>query len=140
MRKLLEKRCVLMLVFVAAFLPVVRMAWAAPTAVKLGPWYTTGPLKAPAFSDVLFPEKGVDLSAKGPAGQPLWTPRPQWHDGQPQELPGGDHVSTYLFRTITDGQGRAGHRRPRQRRRVGGVAQRQEAALEERCPRRLAQR
>jgi len=76
-------------------------ARAATPPVKLGPWYTTGPLKAQAFGDALFPEKGVDLSAKNPAGEPLWTPRPQWRDGQPQALPEGDgRVSTYLFRTI----------------------------------------
>jgi formylglycine-generating enzyme required for sulfatase activity len=75
---------------------------APPPQVKLGVWHTTGPLKAQAFSDALFPEKGVDLSTKGPAGEPLWTPRPQWRDGQPQDLPAGDgRVSTYLFRTIT---------------------------------------
>jgi formylglycine-generating enzyme required for sulfatase activity len=91
----------LVLPFVSAFLLAAATVSAAPTQVKLGPWYTTGPLKAPAFSDVLFPEKGVDLSAKNPAGQPLWTPRPEWRDGRPQELPGGDRVATYLFRTIT---------------------------------------
>jgi len=75
---------------------------AATSHVKLGPWYTTGPLKAQAFGDVLFPEEGVDLSAKSPAGEPLWMPRPQWRDGQPQELPSdGGRASTYLFRTIT---------------------------------------
>ena len=75
---------------------------AATPHVKLGPWYTTGPLKAQAFGDVLFPEKGVDLSAKSPTGEPLWMPRPQWRDGQPQELPSaGGRASTYLFRTIT---------------------------------------
>ena len=53
------------------------MADSAPQA-KLGPWYTTGPLKAQAFGDVFFPEKGVDLTAKDPAGQPLWTAHPEW--------------------------------------------------------------
>jgi formylglycine-generating enzyme required for sulfatase activity len=75
---------------------------AATPQVKLGPWYTTGSLKAQAFGDALFPEKGVDLSAKSPAGKPLWMARPQWRDGQPQELPSdGGRGSTYLFRTIT---------------------------------------
>jgi hypothetical protein len=75
---------------------------AATPQVKLGPWYTTGSLKAQAFGDALFPEKGVDLSAKSPAGEPLWMARPQWRDGQPQELPSdGGRGSTYLFRTIT---------------------------------------
>jgi len=70
--------------------------------VKLGPWYTTGPLKVQAFGDAMFPEKGVDLAAKGPAGEVLWSQRPQWRDGQPQELPSdGGRASTYLFRTIT---------------------------------------
>ena len=74
---------------------------AASSAVKLGPWYTTGPLKAQAFGDVFFPEKGVDLAAKSPAGEALWSARPQWTDGQPQTLPADGRVSTYLFRTLT---------------------------------------
>ena len=75
---------------------------AMAAAVKLGPWYTTGPLKAQAFNEVFFPEKGVDLTAKNPAGQPLWTPQPQWADGTAQNLPcDGGRCSTYLFRVIT---------------------------------------
>ncbi|MCX6878980.1 MAG: hypothetical protein NTW21_35000, partial [Verrucomicrobia bacterium] len=75
---------------------------AATSQVKLGSWYTSGPLKAQAFNEVLFPEKGVDLTAKNPAGAALWTPQPQWTDGKSQELPQGDgRVSTYLFRTLT---------------------------------------
>lgn len=54
---------------------------AATPEVKLDLWYTTGSLKAQAFGDALFPEKGVELSAKSPAGEPLWTPCPQWRDG-----------------------------------------------------------
>ncbi len=70
--------------------------------VKLGTWQATGPLKAKGFADSFFPEKGVDLRAKGPDGTPLWQPRPQWTDGQTQELPSlGGSEATYLFRTIT---------------------------------------
>jgi len=69
--------------------------------VKLGPWYTTGPLKAQAFNEVLFPETAIDLAAKNPAGQALWTPKPEWSDGKAQELPAEGRVSTYLFRTLT---------------------------------------
>jgi formylglycine-generating enzyme required for sulfatase activity len=74
---------------------------ALPPKVSLGPWHTTGPLAAKEFNDSLFPEKGIDLEAKGPAGELLWHPHPEWHDGEAHELPGGSHVATYLFRTIT---------------------------------------
>jgi hypothetical protein len=85
----------------AGCLAVSTASAAPPPRVTLGVWHTTGPLKAQAFGDALFPEKGVDLSAKSPAGQPLWTPRPQWSDGQVQGLPAGDRMATYLFRTLT---------------------------------------
>ena len=101
MRQLLRARSALFLPFGMVFLLSATAGSAAAPKIKLGTWYTTGPLKAPAFSDALFPEKGVDLAAKNPAGQPLWTPRRQWRDGQTQDLPGSDHVATYLFRTIT---------------------------------------
>ncbi len=71
-------------------------------AVKLGTWQATGPMKAKGFTDSFFPERGVDLQAKGPDGKPLWQPRPQWSDGQTQELPSlGGSEATYLFRTLT---------------------------------------
>jgi len=70
--------------------------------VKLGDWYATGPLKAKAFDEVLFPEKGVDLAAKDPGGKPLWQQHSGWADGQVWNLPSdGSPGPTYLFRTIT---------------------------------------
>ena len=39
--------------------------------LKFGPWYSTGPVAAKGFQDALFPEKGVDLTAKG-GSRPLW--------------------------------------------------------------------
>jgi len=75
---------------------------AQPAAVEMTAWSTTGPLKAKNFSEAFFPEKGVDLQAKGPDGKPLWTRQPQWSDGQTRPLPTSrGSESTYLFRTIT---------------------------------------
>ena len=56
-----------------------RVAVAQPLTsadVELGPWHTSGPLKASSFAESFFPEQGVDLQAKSP-------------DGQPRALPGG---------------------------------------------------
>ena len=74
---------------------------AATSQVKLGPWHTSGPLKAQAFADGFFPEKGIDLAAKAADGKALWTAHPEWSDGKAQELPADGRVSTYLFRTLT---------------------------------------
>ena len=68
--------------------------------VELGPWYTSGPLSATSFTDPFFPEQGVDVQAKSPAGQLLWTPRPDWTDGQVHMLDGSQRASTYLTRTL----------------------------------------
>ncbi len=92
---------VVVLTLIAGLVPRGGLMAATPQ-MKLGPWYTTGWLKAQAFGDALFPEKGIDLSAKSPVGEALWMARSQWRDGQPQELPSdGGRGSTYLFRTIT---------------------------------------
>ncbi|MCX6922143.1 MAG: hypothetical protein NT154_02820, partial [Verrucomicrobia bacterium] len=74
---------------------------APPPKVNLGTWYTTGPLAAKDFNDSLFPEKGIDLKAKGPAGESLWVSHTEWRDGEAHDLPGGAQVATYLFRTVT---------------------------------------
>lgn len=75
---------------------------ANPPQVNSGPWFTTGPLKVQAFGEAMFPEQGVDLAAKGPNGEALWTSHPEWRDGEVRELPSdGSRASTYLFRTIT---------------------------------------
>ena len=68
--------------------------------VELGPWYTSGPLKASSFAESFFPEQGVDLQAQSPEGQPRWRPRPDWADGQVHMLDGSERVSTYLSRTL----------------------------------------
>ena len=69
-------------------------------SLKLGPWHTTGPLKARSFSDELFPEKGIDLTAKDPQGRSLWQGKPGWKDGVVHPLPAQDGASTYLYRVI----------------------------------------
>lgn len=68
-------------------------------SLKLGPWYTTGPLKVKGFGDAQFPEKGIDLGAKGPNGKPAWQ-KTDYKDGEVHHLPAQDAASTYLYRTI----------------------------------------
>jgi formylglycine-generating enzyme required for sulfatase activity len=81
---------------------VAAAASAAQPAVKFGPWHTTGSLPAKGFSDPLFPEKGIDVKAKGPNGKPLWVAQPSWRDGMVQSLTtGSTPAATYLFRTVT---------------------------------------
>ncbi len=68
--------------------------------IEMGPWYTTGALKGNGFADELFPENGVDLTAKDAGGKPLWR-KTQYADGKVQQLRAPDGHATYLFRTIT---------------------------------------
>ena len=79
--------------------------WAASESaspiLELGPWNTTGCLKAPKFNTVLFPEKGVDLKAKDGKGKRLWKKQAKWKDGVVQGLTKDIVGSTYLYRTIT---------------------------------------
>ena len=69
-------------------------------AYDVGPWFTTGALKADGFAHALFPEQGVDLQAKKGDDQRVWIAHPEWKDGAVINLPGGDSHSTYLFRTV----------------------------------------
>jgi formylglycine-generating enzyme required for sulfatase activity len=74
---------------------------AADLQVQLGPWHTSGPLKAKDFGQALLPEREVNLEAKVADGKPMWTEHAEWADGAVHNLPGGSSVSTYLYRTIT---------------------------------------
>ena len=67
----------------------------------MGQWYSSGAIKAKVVSDAGFPEKGVDLEAKGDDGAHLWKKHPEWEDGRVHHLTNESPVSTYLFRTIT---------------------------------------
>ena len=94
------KKATLPETMLAARAQFARQTKAGP--VEMTAWSTTGPLKAKNFSEAFFPEKEVDLQAKGPGGRPLWTRQPQWSDGQTRPLPTSrGSESTYLFRTIT---------------------------------------
>ncbi len=68
--------------------------------IDMGPWYTTGALKGNGFADELFPEKGVDLSARDAAGQALWRVM-RYADGKVHAMRAPDGFATYLYRTIT---------------------------------------
>ena len=64
-------------------------------------WYATRPLKVAGFSEALFPEKRVDLTAKDSNGRPLWSKHTEWSDGERHGLPELGHASsTYLYRVI----------------------------------------
>ncbi|MCF7732073.1 MAG: SUMF1/EgtB/PvdO family nonheme iron enzyme [Akkermansiaceae bacterium] len=64
-------------------------------------WYATEPMKVKGFSDVLFPELGVDLDAKNDKGQPLWTKHRDWADGGGVGIPSVEFTSTYIYRIIS---------------------------------------
>ncbi len=67
---------------------------------ELGPWWMAGPLEGEGFDAELFPERGVELSARDSGGEPLWHPRPDFADGRVHQLPKGGN-SIYLQRTVT---------------------------------------
>jgi len=70
--------------------------------LTLGPWHKTRALKAKGFKHALFPERRVDLNAKGKKDKPLWQKQPAYQDGVVHNLePRANSASTYLFRTIT---------------------------------------
>jgi len=69
--------------------------------VQVSPWYVTAPIKTESFSDVLFPEKKVDLDALDDNNEPIWRLHPEYEDGRVHSLPELSPASTYLFRTIT---------------------------------------
>ncbi len=78
---------------------------AEPQPIELGPWFTTGQLKAARFADALFPEEKIDLDSKDPDGKPRWQQHAAWADGRVHGLPtDGGRGPTYLFRTITSKQ------------------------------------
>jgi len=74
---------------------------AASGKVSYGPWHGTYQLRSSGLSQELFPEKGVDLKAKGTDGKRLWRRRDGWRDGRVINLPNASNSATYMFRTIT---------------------------------------
>jgi formylglycine-generating enzyme required for sulfatase activity len=64
-------------------------------------WYTSGPLRASAFSESLFPEKSVNLEETR-GGRKAWKAQ-EMADGVVHPLKAGDGTSTYFYRTITAG-------------------------------------
>ena len=61
-------------------------------------WQTTGPLRAPAFADALFPEKNVDLE-ESRAGRKVWKTK-EMTDGVVHPLKSGDGTANYFYRTL----------------------------------------
>ncbi len=66
-----------------------------------GPWYVTNPFKMAASSDAFAPEQGIDINAKTPDGNPVWTIRNDFVNGAVHSLPGDALAAVYLTRTIT---------------------------------------
>ena len=75
----------------------------------LGPWYATGPIEARNARQTHVRPEELDLEAKDGDGKPLWRRQPEWQNGKPHMLPGGERVATYLFRTITVPEARQFH-------------------------------
>jgi formylglycine-generating enzyme required for sulfatase activity len=82
----------------AAAMLTQRIALQANAIAAESPWHTTGALKARAFSDVLFPEQGVDLEATR-GNRKLWR-EVTYADGVVHHLQAGDGTATYLYRTL----------------------------------------
>lgn len=79
-----------------------RAAFQQNTAATESKWWSTGPIKAKAFNDPLFPELGVNLDAKSPNGRALWTEeKKQMPNGVVHPFKSGDSTSTYFYRTLT---------------------------------------
>ena len=74
--------------------------WQASHEIVFGPWFSSGPLKAKAFTDALFPEQGVSLDAKTIDGRPRWTEHGEWMDGVVHDLSADGTGPTYLYRII----------------------------------------
>ncbi len=70
--------------------------------LEMGPWHKTSPLKCKSFKHVCAPELGIDLSAKGKGGKPLWTKRGNLRDGVVHRFKQkSNKAATYLYRTMT---------------------------------------
>lgn len=61
-------------------------------------WSTTGPLRARSFSEVLFPEKGVDLGATE-GGRQRWQ-TVNYPNGVVHSLEAGNSTASYFYRTL----------------------------------------
>ncbi len=80
------------------FMLATRAALKGGSNVRASSWHTTGPLKAKSFSEVLFPEKGIDLEAtKGT--KMLWQSK-SYPDGTVNSVKAGDSTANYLYRVL----------------------------------------
>jgi formylglycine-generating enzyme required for sulfatase activity len=78
-----------------------RAAFQVNSAAEMSPWLTTEPIVAKSFSDVLPPEKGVDIKAKDASGKDLWSKAKKMQDGAVQDLKAPGNSATYFYRTLT---------------------------------------
>ncbi len=67
--------------------------------IRESSWYVAGPLKAKSFSEVHFPERGVDLEARDQQ-TPRWKAR-SYPNGKVNALRAGDRTATYFYRTVS---------------------------------------
>ncbi|MCC7495473.1 MAG: SUMF1/EgtB/PvdO family nonheme iron enzyme [Fimbriimonadaceae bacterium] len=79
-----------------------------PDGLKLGVWQECGPLFAPqgktSYQTAYPPQQGVQLQQTVPNGrgqQARWAARPNYPDGQVNNLRSGDASATFLYRTLT---------------------------------------
>jgi len=69
-----------------------------PAKLEFGPWYTTAPIQG-KLEEVLFPEKGIDLKAKGEDGKPLWSTFDLKKGSASLRVP--SYSSQYFFQEVT---------------------------------------
>lgn len=77
-----------------------RAAMQGSVMVQESKWYTTGPLKARSFSEVLYPEREVDLDdLKGGGKRKVWQAK-NYPNGVVNQLTAGASTATYFYRTL----------------------------------------
>jgi hypothetical protein len=70
-------------------------------AVTFGPWLATPVMPRDQADRAIGPDGGVDLNAKLPGGQPLWTPQKELLDGKLGRLPhNSPNAAIYLARPV----------------------------------------
>lgn len=75
-----------------------RSALSPTPGVEESTWYSSGPLKAAAFSEELFPERKVDPGATA-GRRKLWQAK-AYPDGMVHQLSAPGSSATYLYRTL----------------------------------------
>lgn len=74
---------------------------AARQAVAFDPWWVTAPLEPAQADRLVHPARAIELSARGPDDQALWSERKDLADGKPVNLASGSgETAVCLARTV----------------------------------------